>query len=96
MRRKSGEGYSDACNSRTVRSGGSRLVWGCFSYYGIGRLGVVDRTVNAEKYKHILEESLVPSIEERFSKENSVIFQDDSAPCHRAKLVSTNIILYFV
>ena len=44
--------------------------------------------VNAEKYKEIILSGLVPSIESITEREQELIFQDDSAPCHRARCVS--------
>ncbi|KRG00473.1 uncharacterized protein Dwil_GK27451 [Drosophila willistoni] len=44
--------------------------------------------VNAEKYKEIILSGLVPSIESITEREKEPIFQDDSAPCHRARSIS--------
>ena len=41
-----------------------------------------------EKYKEIILSGLVPSIESITEREQERIFQDDSAPCHRARCVS--------
>ncbi|XP_069962586.1 transposable element Tc3 transposase [Bactrocera oleae] len=38
-------------------------------------------------YQEILETNLIPSIENHFSRADVPIFQDDTAPCHRAKMV---------
>ena len=53
-------------------------------------MAFIDGYVNAEMYKDILKAHLLPSIENHLSKSNDVTFQDDSAPCHRAKTVSYN------
>ena len=49
--------------------------------------------VNAEEYLKILDTRLIPSIKDQIETFNlnpeDVIFQDDSAPCHRAKRVKT-------
>jgi DDE superfamily endonuclease len=52
---------------------------------GVGRLHVVDGTMNAEKYIKVLENDMMPSAKNLFS--GSYFFQDDNAPCHRAKVV---------
>jgi len=88
VRRKVEKRFKNKCLKRIVRQGRSRVVWGCFSYYGVGDLALIDGTVNGEKYKIILDQHLIPSIEEHFSYTKDLIFQDDSAPCHRAKTVS--------
>lgn len=94
VRRRTAERFSEECMTTTVKQGGSRMIWGCFSYHGVGRLALINGTVNAEKYKKILEDNLLPSLEEHLSYSDKVIFQDDSAPCHRAKLVSASFITF--
>lgn len=88
VRRKSGERLSDQCLKKTVKHPAGQMIWGCFSYHGIGEMAFIKGTVNAEVYKKILKDHLFPSIEMHFLSAESVIFQDDSAPCHRAKTVS--------
>lgn len=92
VRRRVGERFQEECLQTTTRSAPSIMVWGCFSYDGIGQLHFIEGTVNAKKYQEILEASLVPFLEDHFSRRSSVIFQDDCAPCHTAKSVS-NIFL---
>ena len=60
------------------------MVWGCMSARGLGKLNFIDGTVNAQKYQHILETSLLPSAQELFPNED-YIFQQDGASCHSAK-----------
>jgi transposase len=88
VRRRSGERLSDTCISPTVKHPAGQMVWGCFSYHGVGQLAFIDGTVNAKVYKKILRRHLFPSMEFHYSHESEFIFQDDSAPCHRAKSVS--------
>lgn len=88
VRRKVGERLSGKCLKLTVKHPPGQMIWGCFSYHGIGELAFIKGTVNAEIYKQILKDHLFPSIEKHFLGAKSVIFQDDSAPCHRAKSVS--------
>ena len=67
LRRKVGECYSDTCVSRTLRSGRSEIVLDCISCYESIRWTLMDATVNGEKYKNILEDNLISSVEEHFS-----------------------------
>ena len=60
------------------------MVWGCISYYGVGRLVIVDGTLNAIKYTELLAENLFES-SEYMGISNDFIFQQDNAPCHKAK-----------
>src|SRR6218665_1820141 len=53
---------------------------------GVGRLHIVDGTVNATKYISILQKCMVPSAQQLFREQ--FLFQDYSAPRHRAKLVT--------
>lgn len=62
------------------------MFWGCFSNYGLGKLLVIQGTMNGIKYKTTIEQALVPQIEEWFP-EGQVIFQHDNAPCHKCALV---------
>jgi len=66
------------------------MVWGCFSYKGVGRLFIVPKgtTVNPQVYKTILEKRMLPSARDLYP-DNEYIFQDDGAPCHRAKSVKS-------
>ncbi|GFX71740.1 transposable element Tcb1 transposase [Trichonephila clavipes] len=62
------------------------MVWGCMSSHGVGRLHIVSGTVKAVDYIEILQNKLLPTARELF-RIQSWIFQDDNAPCHRAKVV---------
>ncbi|GFV66267.1 transposable element Tcb1 transposase [Trichonephila clavipes] len=62
------------------------MVWGCMSSHGVGRLHIVSGTVKAMNYIEILQNKLLPTARDLFGNQ-SWIFQDDNAPCHRAKVV---------
>ena len=68
-----------------------QMVWVCISDQGVGGLHFVQGTVNVQMYIFILEEKLLPTIRDHFTSVQNVLFQYDSAPCHRAKLVSSNL-----
>ena len=73
--------YSPKLVSPSVKHPLAVMFWGCFSFDGSSSLEPVSGYMNKVKYMETLERNLVPII-----AENS-IFQDDSAPCHRAKVV---------
>ncbi|GFY24908.1 transposable element Tcb1 transposase [Trichonephila clavipes] len=62
------------------------MVWGCMSSHGVARLHIVSGTVKAIDYIEILQNKLLPTARGLFGNQ-SWIFQNDNAPCHRAKEV---------
>ena len=62
------------------------MVWGCMAAIGIGRLKLVSRMMNGTKYIDVQENQMLPSARSLFS-DDDWIFQNDNAPCHRAKKV---------
>jgi len=80
-----GERYIADCLQPTVKhGGGSVMVWGCFSWWGVGPLTVVEGTLKQDGYVNIMSEHLVPHLREVNEKCPVMIFQDDNAPCHAA------------
>ena len=61
------------------------MIWGCISSKGAGHLHFVKGTVNADVYIDILKTRLLSTIQDQFRKPTNCTFQDDCAPCHRAK-----------
>jgi transposase len=86
VRRFPGEEYKPECINVSVKHPLKIMVWGCMAASGVGRLHIVEGMVNAAKYIDILQKCMIPSAEKLFR--DRFIFQDDNAPCHRAKLVS--------
>ena len=54
----------------------TKQVWGNISWKGVGRLVLVDGTLNADGYIELLEENLLPSIRE-MGLGDRWIFQQD-------------------
>ncbi|GFU75968.1 transposable element Tcb1 transposase [Trichonephila clavipes] len=86
VRRRSQEEFSPQCLKPTVKYPTKVMVWGCMSSYGVGRLHIVSGTVKAMDYIAILQNKLLPTARDLFGNQ-SWIFKDDNAPCHRAKVV---------
>ena len=64
MGRKDGKAYSPKNMVPSVKfGGGSVMIWRCFSEKGVGKISVIDGKMNAQKYKQILQENLMSSIE---------------------------------
>ncbi|GFU01859.1 transposable element Tcb1 transposase [Trichonephila clavipes] len=86
VRRRTHEEFSPQCLKPTVKYPTKEMVWGCMSSHGVGRLHIVSGTVKAMDYIEILQNKLLPTTRDLFGNQ-SWIFQDDNAPCHRAKVV---------
>lgn len=85
VRRRVGERYDPKCITPTVKhGGGSVMVWGGFSYDGVGALVKIDGIMKKEQYHSILKNSAIPSgiglIGYGFT------FQQDNDPKHTSLL----------
>lgn len=88
VRRFPGEEFSPKCIIPTIKHPTSVMVWGCMSSRGVGRLHIISGMMNATKYIDVLQNKMLRSGKDLFGEE-SFQFQDDNAPCHRAKLVKS-------
>ena len=68
--------------AKRPRGGGGTTVWGGISWRGKAPLVVVNGTLNADEYVHMLEEHFLPFCDEFYP--NGVTFQQDNAPAHSA------------
>lgn len=85
VRRRPRENCLPECTTATMKHPLSIMVWGCMSRSSVGRLQVIDGTLNAERYiKEILQPKLLPSARNMF-RSRKFVFQQDGAPCHTAK-----------
>lgn len=81
------EEFDPKCTVPVVKyGGGSVMVWGCFTRKGVGRLYVLNHTMDALYYRQILEENLLPSIKQ-LGLGSSFMFMHDNDPKHRSALV---------
>ena len=67
--------------------GGSIITWGCITLYGCRLLIKIDNKVNQALYKKILEVGLLFTICFYNMDPRHIIFQQDNAPIHNAKLM---------
>ena len=83
------EEFDPKCTVPTVKhSGGSVMVWGCFTSRGVGKLCVLDLIMDRFYYRDILEQNLLPSIDHfKFGQQSH--FMHDNDPKHTSGLVNT-------
>lgn len=83
--RKKNEAFHPDCLKRKVKFPASVMIWGSMSAKGVGKLHFIDGIVNTDKYLAILEESLLPIMEECLTSRQEFVFQQDGAACHTSK-----------
>lgn len=84
--RKVGEALLDKHTTKTVKhGGGSIMVWGCFSWFGIGNLHKINGIMDARYYVNMLAHNLKASAC-KMNIANQFIFQQDNDPKHTAGL----------
>ena len=73
----------------TVKHPDKIMVWGCFGYYGKGKLIVLPKneTVNKEVYLDLLSEHLSDCFQMCRIPFSTGTFMQDGASCHTAKLI---------
>ena len=88
LRRLPSEKYHPDCIVERTRAGsGSTRLWACMSGYGFGLFQLFNGRLNLHSYIDIIDKNLVAS-KKKLKMPNSFIFQQDNAPCHRAKSVA--------
>lgn len=72
----------------TVKFGGGSLqVWGCLTSQGVGWPCSLPKGIDSDTYLGILREELKYTIDHYFKEFKGVIFQQDGASVHTAKVV---------
>lgn len=86
--RKEGTRFDQANMVPTFKSGRSSVsIWAAFSSHGRTPLVQTSGTMNQEKYRSILESSLIPFATEHYGSASEIIFQQDNCGPHRAKSI---------
>ena len=62
------------------------MFWGCFSYYGIGSLHLVEGMMWSPPLIEVVQRRVIPEISRLFP-DGSGVFKQDLTPCHTSKQV---------
>ena len=90
VRTRAGEHLKDDCvQAQVAGGGGSVYVWGAFCAHGKSHLVILDRNVTGDVYRQVLDQNLLPWARGLFG--NNFWYQNDNAPAHRARVVTTYI-----
>lgn len=82
---RSGEELQERHIQGTMKHGGGNvMVWGCFSWGGVGSIVKIDGIMTADSYINILRENLEVSLIQT-GLEEKFVFQQDNDPKHTAK-----------
>jgi len=63
------------------------MVWGCFTYSGLGPLVRLEGRINAVAYIDVLDNHLLGFIDD-LGDEEEYLFQEDNAPIHTARVAT--------
>ncbi|ORD96694.1 TCB1 [Hepatospora eriocheir] len=88
IRRPRGMRYDEKFLNPTIKHGGGNLMlWGCFSYNGVGKIEVVKGNMTVMSYTQILNRNLLSSVK-KLNMGDDFIFQQDNDPKHKASLTN--------
>ena len=85
VRRPALQEYNPRYTLKTVKHGGlSIMVWACFSYNGVGPIHRIEGIMNAEIYKNIMKDVMLPYAE--YEMPLIWVYQQDNDPKHTSKI----------
>ncbi|GFU86149.1 uncharacterized protein TNCV_368071 [Trichonephila clavipes] len=87
LRRRRGEKFHSDCFIQTVKHPTKIMIWSVISGKGTGCLYVVKGMMRQDQYKDVLQNRLIPQLEEWFPNGEPYFFMQDGAPCHTARSI---------
>jgi hypothetical protein len=78
-------------HSANCSGGGVIMVRCSFSCLGLGPLVPVKGNINATVYNYILDDSVLPTLWQKFGK-GPLLFQHDNAPVHKARSIQKRFV----
>lgn len=86
--RPSGRRYNEQYIKNSDRQGRFSInIWGWMNYHNAGMCHRINGRFNSQNYIHILENVMLPSVQQIFP-ENNYIYLHDNCPVHTARVVS--------
>lgn len=86
VRRPKNKAYDPKYTTKTIKHGGGNImIWGCFSWYGVGPIYWIKENMDRHLYLHILNDVMLP-----FAEWNLPLkwqYQQDNDPKHTSKIV---------
>lgn len=86
VRRPMNQRYNPRYTKGTIKYGGGNImVWGAFSWYGIGPLHRINGIMDSLQYREILQTKMKPFAVDNMPQ--NWVFQQDNDPKHKSNLV---------
>ena len=82
--KKKKDEYNPKNTIPNVKHGGGKILWGCFSAKGTGRLHYIEGRMDGAMYREILANNLIPSVR-ALKMGRGWVFQHDNDPKHTAR-----------